>query len=94
MRTYNGSAAFDVAFLLETPSIWAWVCCTPAKLFPTAVQNTVWGDTDGPPGAGCTFKHHSLDPYGEHEMVQQHLDEAFLLETPPLLAWVFLLHTC
>jgi hypothetical protein len=31
------------------------------------------GNTDVPPGAGCTLKHHSLDPYGGHEMVQQHL---------------------
>jgi hypothetical protein len=24
----------------------------------TTVKNTVWGDTDVPPGAGCTLKHH------------------------------------
>jgi hypothetical protein len=32
-----------------------------------------WYDTDGPPGAGCTLNHHSLDPYGGHGMVQQQL---------------------
>jgi hypothetical protein len=45
----------------------------PAKLFPTTVQNTAWGDTAGPPGAGCTLKHHSLDPYGEHATIQQQM---------------------
>jgi hypothetical protein len=41
------------------------------QLFPAATQNMAWGDTDGPPGAGCTLKHHSLDPYGGHGMAQQ-----------------------
>jgi hypothetical protein len=32
-----------------------------------------WCDTDGPPGAGFTLNHHSLDSYGGHGMVQQQL---------------------
>jgi hypothetical protein len=30
-------------------------------------------NADGPPGAGCTLKHHSLDPNKAHGMIQQHL---------------------
>jgi hypothetical protein len=66
---------------LERPSILSWISSLPAKHFPTAVQNMLWlhkawGDTAGPPGAGCKLKHHSLelDPsFGGHVMVQQQL---------------------
>jgi hypothetical protein len=36
-------------------------------------KHGIWYDTDGPPGAGCTLNHHSLDPYGGRGMVQQQL---------------------
>jgi hypothetical protein len=38
------------------------------NLSPTAAQKV-----DGKSGAGLTLQHHSLDPYGGHEMVQHHL---------------------
>jgi hypothetical protein len=72
-RTWSGSAATDKVSWLEMPSILGWIEVTDAKLFPAAVQNTAWHDTDGPPGAGFAFKHHSLDPYGGNGMVQQQL---------------------
>jgi hypothetical protein len=45
------------------------------SFLPTAAQKVVWTDRDGVSGAGLTLTlhHHSLDSYGGHEMVQQHL---------------------
>jgi hypothetical protein len=69
------SAAPDKVSWLEIPSFSAQSWQHTAKLFTTSVQNMAWIDTDGygPPGACSTLKHHSLDPYGGHEMVQQQL---------------------
>jgi hypothetical protein len=39
----------------------------------TSVLVLVCTDSDGELGAGLTLQHHSLDSYGGHEMVQQHL---------------------
>jgi hypothetical protein len=66
-------AATDKVSWLEMPSILAESWQHTAKLLTTSVQNTAWIDTDGPPGACNTLKHHSLDPYGGHEIVQQQL---------------------
>jgi hypothetical protein len=46
-----------------------------SQTFPnTALQKLLaCGDPDGPLGADCTSKHHSLDLYGGHEMVKQQL---------------------
>jgi hypothetical protein len=44
-------------------------CCTPANLTTKSSPKNDMVDTDVPPGAGCTLKHHSLDPCGGHEMV-------------------------
>jgi hypothetical protein len=72
---------------LELPSFLAQSWQSTAKLLTTSVQNTAWIDTDGPPGACSTSKHHSLDPYGGHEMVQQKpkTDKVSWLELPPIL---------
>jgi hypothetical protein len=43
------------------------------NILPTAAQKVVWTDRDGESGAGLTLQHHSLDSYGGHDMVQQHL---------------------
>jgi hypothetical protein len=40
---------------------------------PPAAQKVVWIGREGDSGAGLTLQHHSLDSYGGHEMVQQHL---------------------
>jgi hypothetical protein len=79
-RTCNGSAANEKVSWLERPSILSWISSLPAKLFPTStVQNTAWGDTawgdtaGRPLGARGTLKHHSLDLYGGHVMVQRQL---------------------
>jgi hypothetical protein len=80
---------------LEIPSFLAQSWQSTAKLFTTSVQNTAWIDTDGngPPGACSTLKHHSLDPYGGHEMVQQKpkTDKVSWLEVPSFLAqsWLY-----
>jgi hypothetical protein len=58
---------------LEMPSIFVQSWQHTAKLLTTSVQKVAWIDTDGLPGACSTSKHHSLDPYGGHEMVQQQL---------------------
>ena len=47
--------------------------CKILNFSPTAAQKLVWTDRDGQSGACLTLQHHSLDPYGGHEMVQQHL---------------------
>ncbi len=102
-RTMNGSAATDKVSWLERPSILSWISSLPAKHFPTAVQNTLWlnkawGDTAGPPGAGCTLKHHSLElnPFGGHGMIQQQMIRClgwkglqFLLGLAPCLCQTF-----
>jgi hypothetical protein len=42
------------------------------NFLPTAAQTVAWINRDGESGAGLTLQQHSLDPYGGHEMVQQH----------------------
>jgi hypothetical protein len=43
------------------------------NFLPTAAQKVTWlGTDDGGSEAGLTLHHHSLGPYGSHEMVQQH----------------------
>jgi hypothetical protein len=63
---------------LEISSILDWILGDRCQMFPICspsciTRHGICGDTDGPPGAGCTLKHHSLDPYGGHGMVQQQL---------------------
>jgi hypothetical protein len=42
------------------------------QLFLTAVQIIACSNKEGPPGDGCTLKHHLFDPFdGGHGMVQQ-----------------------
>jgi hypothetical protein len=52
--------------------IWGGDRC---QMFPSCSpkHSMAWHDTDGPPGAGCTLKHYSLDPYGGHGVVRQQL---------------------
>jgi hypothetical protein len=40
---------------------------------PAAAQNILWTCSHGESGVGLTLQHHSLDSYGGHDMVQQHL---------------------
>ena len=40
---------------------------------PALAQKVAWTDRDEESGAGLTLQHHSMDSYGGHEMVQQHL---------------------
>jgi hypothetical protein len=47
--------------------------CKVLNFLPAAAQKVVWTERDGESGAGLTLQHHSLDSYGGHEMVQQHL---------------------
>ena len=44
-------------------------------LLPNSAQKVAWlgADGNGNSGAGLTLHHHSLDTYGGHGMVQQHL---------------------
>jgi hypothetical protein len=56
----------SISFALNLMARWV------LNFLPTAAQKVSW-TRDAESGAGLkTLQHHSLDPYGGHEMVQHH----------------------
>ena len=71
---YNGNKWCHLPFL-ELAALAATIWWPSANFSQTAAQKVVWTDRDGDSGACLTLQHHSLNSYGGHEMVQQHLTQ-------------------
>jgi hypothetical protein len=70
-RKWNGPAVVSLVYWFHTSLVLAWLWLKYAKLLASKSIKRTWHVQNQPYGAFIAWWHHSSDPYGGNEMVQQ-----------------------